>query len=154
MEENGSGLESCLHSLTWAVLGSGHLPATLAVECGVGSFGIPQPLCLRLTSSVALTIFLYADATVRKMHSTPSLERKLLFKKNKFIYLFIFGCVGSLLLCAGLVEVSGGYSLLPCTGFSLQWLLLLWSTDSRCVGFSSCGSRAPEGRFSSCGAWA
>ena len=26
-----------------------------------------------------------------------------------------------------------------CLGFSLQWLLLLWSTGSRCVGFSSCG---------------
>ena len=29
-----------------------------------------------------------------------------------------------------------------CMGFSLQWLLLLRSTDSRHVGFSSCGARA------------
>ena len=40
------------------------------------------------------------------------------------------------------------------TGFSLQWLLLLWSMGSRCVGFSSCGSRALERRLSSCGAQA
>ena len=33
-----------------------------------------------------------------------------------------------------LVVVSGGYSSLQCAGFSLQWLLLLWS-----AGFSSCG---------------
>ena len=33
---------------------------------------------------------------------------------------------------------GGGYCLLPCVGFSLQWLLLLQSTGSRHVGFSSC----------------
>ena len=47
-----------------------------------------------------------------------------------------------------LVAASGGYSLLLCTGFSLRWLLLLWSTDSSgtrfllaaCLGtgFSAC----------------
>ena len=59
-----------------------------------------------------------------------------------FICLFIFGCIGSLLLCAGfsLVAASGGYSLLRCAGFSLRWLLL-WSTGSRHAGFSSCGMR-------------
>ena len=41
-----------------------------------------------------------------------------------------------------LVAVSGGYSLLQWAGFSLQWLLLLRSTGSRHVGFSSCGMRA------------
>ena len=41
-----------------------------------------------------------------------------------------------------LVAVSGGYSLWWCTGFSLLWLLLLRSTGSRPMGFSSCGSRA------------
>ena len=52
-----------------------------------------------------------------------------------FIYLFTYGCVVSLLLCVG---------------FSLWWLLLLQSTGSRHAGFSSCGSRALEHRFSSC----
>ena len=41
-----------------------------------------------------------------------------------------------------LVAVSMGYSLLPCEGFSLQWLLLLRSTGSRRTGFSSCGTWA------------
>ena len=43
-----------------------------------------------------------------------------------------------------LVAASGDYSSLQCVGFSLQWPLLLRSTGSRHVGFSSCGSRAPE----------
>ena len=51
-----------------------------------------------------------------------------------------------------LVAASGGYSSLWCTGFSLRWLLLLWSTGSRPVGFSSCGMWALERRLSSCGA--
>ena len=41
-----------------------------------------------------------------------------------------------------LVVVSGGYSSLRCTGFSLWWLLLLRSTGSRHTGFSSCGVQA------------
>ena len=32
-----------------------------------------------------------------------------------------------------LVASAGGYSLLSCTGFSLWWLLLLQSTDSRAI---------------------
>ena len=72
-----------------------------------------------------------------------------------FIYLFIFGCVGFLLLYTGfLVAASGGYSSLQCAGFSLRWLLLLQSTGSRRVGFSSCGTQAIGCRLSSCGAWA
>ena len=72
-------------------------------------------------------------------------------------WVFIAACRSSL------VAASGGYSSLWCTGFSLQWLLLLQSTGSRRVGFSSCGmlaqqlwlagSRAPT-RVSSCSTWA
>ena len=58
-----------------------------------------------------------------------------------------------------LVVASGGYSLLRCTGFSLQWLLLLkdraLGTQALVVvarGLSSCISRALEHRLSSCGA--
>jgi len=36
------------------------------------------------------------------------------------------------------VAVSGGYSSLRYTGFSLWWLLLLWSTHSNHMGFSCC----------------
>ena len=41
-----------------------------------------------------------------------------------------------------LVAASRGYSLLPCTGFSLPWLLLLQSTGSKGVGFNNCIMRA------------
>ena len=78
----------------------------------------------------------------------------------KFIYLFVclfllFGCIGSS-CCARAFSSFGerGYSSLRCTGFSLRWLLLLRSTGSRRMGFSSCGVRALERRLSSCGAWA
>ena len=53
-----------------------------------------------------------------------------------------------------LVAASGVYSSLQCVGLSLRWLLLLRSTGSRCVGFSSCGMGALERRLSSCGAQA
>ena len=71
---------------------------------------------------------------------------------KKFVFFFFFGCIESLLLHGfSLVVASRDYSSLPCTGFSLRWLLLLWSTGSRRAGFSSCGTRALECRLSSCG---
>ena len=55
------------------------------------------------------------------------------FKKNKFIYLFL--AVLGLRCCAWTSgAVSRGCSLLWCAGFSLRWLLLLWSMGSRHVG--------------------
>ena len=66
------------------------------------------------------------------------------------LYLFIY-----FWLCWVFIAVeSGGYSFLRCAGFLLRWLLLLWSTGSRHVGFSSCGTQALERRLSSCGSWA
>ena len=61
-----------------------------------------------------------------------------------FIYLLLFfGCVGSSLRRGlSLVEARGGCFSLRCAGFSLWWLLLLQSTGSRRVSFSSCGTRA------------
>ena len=72
---------------------------------------------------------------------------------DKIFLKIIFGCIVSLLLCAGfsLVVASGGYSSLQCTGFSLRCLLLLWSTSSRRAGFSSCSTRALERGLSNCG---
>ena len=61
------------------------------------------------------------------------------FKKKKLINFWlhwIFVAVRGI----SLVAASRGYSSLRCTGFSLQWLLLLRSTGSRLTGFSSCGS--------------
>ena len=63
------------------------------------------------------------------------------FKKNKCIYLWlcwVFVAARGL----PLVVSSRGYSSLWCTGFSLQWLLFLQSSGSRCAGFSSCGTGA------------
>ena len=79
-----------------------------------------------------------------------------LFFFNK-LYLFIYFGLSWVFVAAralSLVAASRGYSSLWCVGFSLWWLLLLQSTGSRCVGFSSCGSQALERRLSSCGAQA
>ena len=70
-----------------------------------------------------------------------SITVSLFFLKNKFIYfwlrwVFVAACGLSL------VAVSRGYPLLRCAGFSLQWLLLLWSTGFRRAGFSSCDTWA------------
>ena len=47
-------------------------------------------------------------------------------------------------LCCIFIAVHAGYSSWQCTGFSLQWLLLLQSTGSRHTGFSSCGAWAQQ----------
>ena len=63
-----------------------------------------------------------------------------------FIYLFIYFWLHWVFVAVcglSLVAVSGGYSSLRSTGFSLSWLLLLQSTGSRRIGFSSCGMWAP-----------
>ena len=55
-----------------------------------------------------------------------------------FIY-FIFSCTGSSMLQHSLSSCGErGLILLECMGFSLLWLLLLWSTGSRHAGFNSC----------------
>ena len=72
----------------------------------------------------------------------------------KFIYSFTYFWLSWVFVAVrrlSLVAASGGYSLLRYTGFLLQWLLLLQSTGSRHVGFSSCGSKGLERRLSSCG---
>ena len=60
-------------------------------------------------------------------------------------YLFVYFCLCWIFVAVrglSLVVASGGCSSLWCMGFSLWWLLLLWSTDSRRMGFSSCGTWA------------
>ena len=79
----------------------------------------------------------------------------LLFKN-----LFIYGCAGSLLLC-GLVSGCSEQGLLQsqCMGFSLTWLLLLWSTGSSHESFNSRSTQARQlwplelAGFRSCSAW-
>ena len=54
------------------------------------------------------------------------------FDKFKKI-LFIFGCTGSSLLCAGF-RVLLRVGLIFIEGFSLQWFILLWNMGSRADG--------------------
>ena len=72
-----------------------------------------------------------------------------------FVYNIIdlFLSVLCLRCCLGfsLVVMSRGYSWLQCAGFSWNWSLLLWSTGSRLMGFSSCSSRALEQQLNCCG---
>ena len=92
------------------------------------------------------------------LHCFTSYNKHVFFSFFFFnIYLFICFWLCWVFVAAHglpLVAVSGGYSSLRCTGFSLQWLLLLQSMGSRHVGFSSCGVWTLERRLSSCGAWA
>ena len=78
---------------------------------------------------------------------------------NSFIlfYLFIFWLRWVFVAAHGLslFVASGNYSSLQCAGFSLRWLLLLRSMDSRHVGFSKlwlAGSVVVAHRLSSCDA--
>ena len=60
-----------------------------------------------------------------------------------YFYLFIYLWLRWVFVAAhrlSLVAASRGYSSLQCMGFSLWWLFLLWSTGSRSMGFSSCGT--------------
>ena len=60
-------------------------------------------------------------------------------------YLFIYFWLRWVFVVAcglSLVAASGGYSSLWWAGFSLRWLLLLRSTGSRHVSFSSCVTQA------------
>ena len=69
----------------------------------------------------------------------------IFFFLNKCIYLFFYFWLRWVFVATrglSLVAVSGDYSSLRCAGFSLWWLLLLRSTGSRCMDFSSCGARA------------
>ena len=78
---------------------------------------------------------------------------KITIQSYIFLAVFFFfwlRWVFTAVLGLSLVVASGGYSSLRCADFSLRWIHLLWSTGSRRVGFSSCGSRALERRLSSC----
>ena len=69
----------------------------------------------------------------------------------KLIYLFL--AVLGLHCCMWAFSSCGGWGILfvAMHGLLIRWLLLLRSTGSRLVGFSSCGSWALERRLSSCG---
>ena len=98
--------------------------------------------------------FSYSSLSLSPPPPSPFLFSLFIFLLLFFINLFIYFWLRWVFVAArrlSLVAASGGYSSLRCVGFSLRWLLLLRSTDSRRGGFSSCGLRALERRLSSCG---
>ena len=76
---------------------------------------------------------------------------KVSFINIFILFIFIFGCIGCLLLHGvfSLVAVSRGYSMLRCAGFSLggfsccrAWALGVWASVLVAFRLSSCGLRA------------
>ena len=65
-----------------------------------------------------------------------SFKNVFFFLIDVFIFIFWLWWVFVAMHGCSPVAVSGGYSPLQPTGFSLRWLVLLLSTDSRHRGFS------------------
>ena len=87
---------------------------------------------------------------------TSHLLRHCSFFKSINLSIYLFMAVLGLRCCAQPSSSCSEQGLLfvAVCGLLIAWLLLLRSTGSRCVGFSSCGSQALERRLSSCGAQA
>ena len=102
----------------------------------------PLPKVTTILTNVTVQFFLFLKFI--KMESCRLCFFMSGFLKNFFIFLIYFWPCWVFITVRGLslVAVSGGYSSLQCTGFSLRWLLLLWSTGCRHKGFSICGVRA------------
>ena len=84
---------------------------------------------------------LYPSELCQSQSSHPSFYVLSLVNLSHFIFfwprwVFVAACRLSLM------AASGDYSSLRYTGFSLQWLLLLWSRGSRRADFSSCSTWA------------
>ena len=113
-----------LYISTWKAFPQNSRPCQMIVPLCDSHTGLSQPFVLANMQQI-IYIFL-----------AP------FFKKN---YLFIYFWLRWVFIAAhglSLVAASGGYSSLWCVGFSLQWLLLLWSTGSRHMEFNNCGTRA------------
>ena len=92
------------------------------------------------------------DESLHKLCSPVRSNHFHIFKKFYFIYLFL--AVLSLCCCMGFLQLqrAGAGLRLWYADFSLQRLLLLWSTGSRAYGLNSFGSWALEHRLYSCDA--
>ena len=129
------------------------LPGVLVVAGGLLSCGMQTLSCNMLVGSSSLT---------RDRIWAPCVgSAESFFFWKIYLFIYIFGCVGSLLLHAGfsLVVASEGYTSLRCAGFSLGGFSCcraraLGTQASVVVAcrLSSCGSWTPERRLSSCGA--
>ena len=93
-----------------------------------------------------LVIFTERHSRRSEMDHRKKNERGTLPIKKIYIFiLFSFGCAGWVFIAVrriSLVAESGVTLELGCTGFSLQWLLLLQSMGSRHLGFSNCSTWA------------
>ena len=69
---------------------------------------------------------------------------KIFFNISIYLFIYLFWLRWVFIAARGLslVAASRDYSLLWYAGFSLRWLLLLWSTGSRHMGFSNCSTQA------------
>ena len=93
------------------------------------------------SSQISIWFFFIFSISLLKFHIFLFITIVFFFLINLFIYFWlcwVFLAAHGL----SLVAASGGYSSLWCAGFSWRWLLLLWSTGSRCADFSSCGTWA------------
>ena len=105
------------------------------------------PICIP-TSSVWKFPFLHILANIYYLWGfgdSHSVRCEVISHCGVFFVLFLFFWLHWVFVAAhrlSLVAAGGGYSLLRCAGFSLRWLLLLWSTGCRRAGFSSCGTQA------------
>ena len=69
--------------------------------------------------------------------------------------IYFWLCWKEIALCRlSLVAVSGVRAWVWYTGFSLQWLLWLWSAVSRHIGFSSCDAQAQQYQLAGSRGWA
>ena len=105
--------------------------------------------CAMLSPAVSVTLFLtwffLWDVSYEQHVLGCSYGKDAIFFLINLFYLFFFfwlRWVFAAVRGLSLVDASGVYSSLWCAGFSLRWLLLLWSTGSRGTGFSSCGTWA------------
>ena len=138
----------CLFSYQWQ---QGPVPGLYGILQGDVPF---WPLNARLTCTIRGASF--GESSLWSAQGATFLKKFIYFI---YLFLAVFGlrcCARAFSSCGEwgllLVAVRGHYSSLRCTGFSLRWLLLLWSTGFRHVGFSNCGTRALERRLSGCGA--
>ena len=81
-----------------------------------------------------------------RKHGQIFFKGKYFYFLKIYLFLFIFGCIGSSLLRTDFLQQrrAGGTLRLAVHRLLMWWLLLLWSTGSRHVGFSSCGMQAQQ----------
>ena len=108
---------------------------------------IPHSLLKQHFLSNGQKTSLRSDIESSSINTQTQISISTTVEKLKDSYLFFFFLVALGLRCCAWAFSSCGegvYSSLWCAGFSLQWLLLLWSTGSRHTGFSSCGMQAQQ----------